>query len=110
MPLSEPPPNLLHVECGPGEQEVFEAVLRRPGVQIERIVSRGHTTPAAAPYVQDWDEWVLVLTGAARLRLGGSGEQSLAAGDYLLIPAGVSHWVTYTEDPTVWLAVHFDKP
>jgi cupin 2 domain-containing protein len=42
------------------EHELFEEVLRSPGVRIERIISRGHTTPAGEPYVQDWDEWVLV--------------------------------------------------
>lgn len=104
------PCSLLRVERDCGKPELFEEVLRRPGVQIERIISRGHTTPAAEPYVQNWDEWVLVLTGSARLKLAGSGERFLAAGEYLLIPAGVPHWVTYTADPTIWLTIHFSPP
>ncbi len=105
-----PPHNLLRAERERVEHELFEEVLRRPGVRIERIISRGHTTPAGEPYVQDWDEWVLVLTGSARLKLDGSGERSLAAGEHLLIPAGVPHLVTYTADPTIWLAIHIGKP
>ncbi|WP_413989144.1 DUF429 domain-containing protein [Labrys okinawensis] len=109
--LSEPamPDNLLRAEGSHGKDELFEEVLHRPGVQIERIVSRGHTTPADKPYVQSWDEWVLVLAGSARLKLDGSPECSLVAGEHLLIPAGVPHLVTYTSDPTIWLAVHIGK-
>jgi cupin 2 domain-containing protein len=109
-PVAAPPHNILHAERESGEREVFEEVLRRPGLRIERIISRGHTTPATEPYVQDWDEWVLVLTGSARLMLDGSGERSLAAGEHLLIPAGVPHLVTYTAEATIWLAIHIGKP
>jgi cupin 2 domain-containing protein len=98
--------NLLRAEGEHGEAEVFEDVLCRPGVRIERIVSRGHTTPPDKPYVQDWDEWVLVLAGSARISLEGLGERTLAAGEHLLIPARVAHLVTYTADLTIWLAVH----
>jgi len=53
---------------------------------------------------------VLLLAGAARLWLDGSGEQALTPGDALLIPAHARHRVTWTqaEPPTVWLAVHLD--
>jgi cupin 2 domain-containing protein len=96
-------------EGGQGDPERFEELLRRPGVRIERIVSAGHTTPPSQPYVQAWDEWVMVLEGSARLFLTGLGEVALAAGEHLLIPAGVSHLVTYTADPTIWLAVHMGE-
>jgi cupin 2 domain-containing protein len=78
--VAAPPHNLLRAERECGEHESFEEVLRGPGVRIERIISRGRTTPIADPYVQDWDEWVLVLTGSARLKLDGSDERSLEAG------------------------------
>ena len=90
--------------------EIFEDVLQRPGVRIERIVSRGHTTPPEQPFLQEWDEWVLLLAGAARVEFRGSGEHALTAGDHLLIPAGMPHRVTYTADPTIWLAVHIGEP
>ena len=104
------PGNLIRVGLGQSEDELFEEVLRLPGARIERIVSRGHTTPPDKPYIQDWDEWVLVLVGSARLVLNDSDEHSLAAGDHLLIPAGTPHLVTYTADPTIWLAVHTSAP
>ena len=106
------PQNLLRADAmrGPEASELFEEVLRRPGVRIERIVSHGHVTPPDQPYVQDWDEWVLVLEGAARLMLDGVGERALAAGEHLFIPAGMAHRVTYTQDPTIWLAVHIGEP
>jgi len=92
----------------PGSDEAFTTLLERPGVRIERIVSRGHTTPEDQPYEQAGDEWVLLVEGAARLWLEGQGEIALALGDHLLIPAGLRHRVTWTlpDAPTVWLAVH----
>lgn len=89
-------------------REAFTRLLDRPGIRIERIVSRGQTTPADAPYDQPQDEWVLLLAGRARLWLADRGEVTLAPGDCLLVPAHVRHRVTFTqaEPATVWLAVH----
>lgn len=91
-----------------GETERFEALLSRPDVLIERIVSNGHTTPPEQPYVQPHDEWVMIVSGAARLLVEGADERSLGPGDHVLIPGGAKHWVTWTatDMPTVWLAVH----
>ncbi|QDX26059.1 cupin domain-containing protein [Sphingomonas suaedae] len=88
--------------------EVFSAVLARPGLRIERIVSHGQTTPEDAPFVQVEDEWVLLLRGSAGIRIEGSGEVALKPGDHLLIPGGKRHWVTRTapDAPTLWLAIH----
>lgn len=88
--------------------EVFTELLRRPGVRIERIVSQGQSTPQDEPMVQDWDEWVLLVEGAAGLRVEGSAEVELRPGDHLLIEKGRKHWVTWTarDRSTVWLAVH----
>ena len=69
--------NLLADLPDAGAGEVFTALLRRPGIRIERIVSRGQATPEDAPMVQDWDEWVLLLEGAAGLRIGDEGERVL---------------------------------
>lgn len=101
--------NLLRLPERQDDEEWFEDILRRPGVRIERIVSRGHVTPIDKPYVQDWDEWVLVIQGCAELLLEDVGTRRLERGDHLLIPAGVSHRVTNTDDPTVWLAVHIGQ-
>ena len=100
--------NLLSGLPEAGQHENFMPILERPGLRIERIVSQGHTTPADRPYQQAEDEWVMVVEGAARLWLEGTGEVELGRGDHLLIPAGVRHRVTWTapSGPTVWLAVH----
>lgn len=94
----------------PDGAERFDAILTRPGIRIERIVSTGQTTPEGEPYDQSWDEWVLLIAGAARIALEGKGEFALTAGDHLLIPAHCRHHVLWTDPdrPTIWLAVHLD--
>ena len=88
--------------------EVFTALLERPGVRIERIVSQGQATPEDEPMVQEQDEWVVLLQGEAGIRVEDSAVAMLRPGDHLMIPGGQRHWVTYTAkgEPTVWLAVH----
>lgn len=104
-------PNLLAGLPDAYAGEVFTDLLQRPGIRIERIVSRGQATPEDAPMVQGWDEWVLLLEGAAGIRIEDSAELRLAPGDHLLIPAGQKHWVTWTarDRPSVWLAVHLGE-
>ena len=92
-----------------GGAERFDELFARPGAVIERIVSTGQVTPADAPYDQAWDEWILLVSGAARLWVDGRGEVALTPGDHLLIPAHCRHRVLWTQadPPTVWVAVHF---
>jgi cupin 2 domain-containing protein len=89
--------------------ELFTSLVDRPGLRIERIVSRGRPTPEDAPYDQPDDEWVLLVQGAARLWIEDQGEVALAPGDHVLIPARRRHRVTWTtpDEPTIWLAIHF---
>jgi len=102
--------NLLERLPAAKRGEAFTDLLARPGVRIERIVSRGQATPEDAPMVQEHDEWVLLLQGAAGIRIGNSEETVLGPGDHLWIGRGERHWVTWTasDRPTVWLAVHLD--
>ena len=90
------------------DEEIFTEVLSRDGVRIERIVSTGQSTPADKPHRQGHDEWVLLLAGAAGLRIEGEAERNLRPGDHVLIAAHRSHWVTWTakDEPTIWLAIH----
>ena len=90
------------------DEEIFTEVLSRDGVRIERIVSTGQVTPADKPHRQGHDEWVLLLAGAAGLRIEGEAERDLRPGDHVLIAAHRSHWVTWTakDEPTIWLAIH----
>ncbi|RYE01330.1 MAG: cupin domain-containing protein [Sphingomonadales bacterium] len=100
--------NLLERLPAARRAEAFTELLARPGIRIERIVSRGQSTPEDSPMVQAHDEWVLLLEGGAGMRIEDSAEIRLAPGDHLLIAAGQRHWVTFTQtDPaTIWLAVH----
>lgn len=88
--------------------EAFTELLARPGLRIERIVSRGQATPEDAPMIQAHDEWVLLLEGAAGIRIEDSAVVTLGPGDHLLIAAGQKHWVAWTakDRATLWLAVH----
>lgn len=91
-------------------EEQVTPLLERPGLRIERIVSTGQATPQGAWYDQEADEWVLLVAGAARLRIDGEpDERALAPGDFVLLPAHCRHRVTWTDEavPTVWLAIHF---
>jgi len=58
--------------------EVVTTLLARDGAQIERIVSTGQSTPLDAPYDQDYDEWVVLLRGAAGLWIDGEAERATA--------------------------------
>ena len=102
--------NLLAKLPAAKRAEAFTELLARPGIRVERIVSRGQATPEDEPMVQEQDEWVLLLEGAAGLRIEDSSEVELRAGDHVWIAAGQRHWVTWTarDRPTVWLAVHLD--
>jgi cupin 2 domain-containing protein len=92
------------------KSEQFESLLNISGCRIERIVSQGQSSPPGFWYQQDWDEWVLLLSGSAILRFEGQEPpRPLQAGDCLLIPARVRHRVEATDNAqsTIWLAVHF---
>ena len=91
------------------DDEVVETIVKRDGVKIERIVSTGQATPPGEWYDQESDEWVILLTGAARLSFEDGREMELKPGDYLLIPAHCRHRVEWTDphQQSVWLAVHF---
>ncbi len=92
------------------ECEVFETLATDHHFLFERIISYGHTTPCGHWYDQPRDEWVVLLSGAARLRFEGDDDAvELGPGDALLIPAHCRHRVEWTkpDGETVWLAVHF---
>lgn len=89
--------------------EIFETLLEKSGIKIERIISSGQATPAGEWYDQAGDEWVVLLSGSAGLMIEGEiSPRRLAAGDYLLLPAGCRHRVEWTDPAvkSVWLAVH----
>jgi len=90
--------------------ERLEALLTRPDLRIERIVSRGQASPPGFWYDQPEAEWVVVLAGAARLRFQDEAEtRVLGPGDCLDIAPHRRHRVDWTDPSaaTVWLAVFY---
>lgn len=83
-------------------EETTELVSRR-NVVVEQILSAASDTPA--PYLQEQDEWVVVLAGRASMTVGGEPVE-LGPGDWVFLPAGLPHTVDGTEQGTSWLAVH----
>jgi cupin 2 domain-containing protein len=93
--------------------ELVTALLETAGVRIERIISHGHASPEDFWYDQDQHEWVLVLRGAARLRMKDEEPPiEMKPGDFVNIPAHTKHRVEWTtpDEPTLWLAVHYGSP
>lgn len=90
--------------------ELTNLLISRPGVRVERIVSRGHFTPADAWYDQEEHEWVCVVSGSARLEIEGRDDDvELDQGDWIELPAHTRHRVAWTapERETIWLALFF---
>jgi cupin 2 domain-containing protein len=91
-------------------REFVEVLAGGGKVRIERIVSRGQTTPKGSWFDQPQAEWVLLVQGAARLRLEDEPEErALQPGDWVNIPARVRHRVTWTDPAcdTLWIAVFY---
>ncbi len=90
--------------------EVFEQLIESGSVRIERIISKGHTSPKSGWYDQEQHEWVVLLKGNAIIAFADKSSVTLRAGDYISINAHEKHRVDWTdpESETIWLAVHFD--
>jgi cupin 2 domain-containing protein len=101
--------NIFHLPPELPNEEVFEAIVKRDRVLIERIISTGQTTAPGEWYDQERDEWVILLQGEAQLAYDDGSTIDLRVGDYVLIPAHQRHRVAYTssDPPCIWLAVHF---
>ena len=84
-------------------EELFVELLAHRNLVVEQILSGESTSPAE--YVQEQDEWVVVLEGAAVLDVGGERVE-LEAGEWVFLPARVPHTVVCTAAGTSWLAVH----
>ncbi len=91
--------NLPHLVIG----EDFKTLFDHQNVVIKRIVSS--CKPDTITYNQSEDEWVLLISGFAKLKMNKE-VISLKAGDYLFIPAQTSHQVVETSTNCIWLAIH----
>lgn len=88
--------------------ELVQTLHSTEHLRIERIVSQGHASPPDFWYDQAEHEWVLLIQGAARLRLDDEVVE-LKPGDFLNIPAHRRHRVEWTspDQQTIWLAIHY---
>ena len=91
------------------KDELFEELISKEGLKIERIVSRGHVTPEFEWYDQRREEWVILLKGEAVISFLNEDDVRLKAGDYINIAAHKKHRVSWTKpnEDTLWLAVHY---
>lgn len=90
----------------PLQDENFKTLLEHKNIKIIRIVSSDNVEPIE--YIQDEDEWILLLEGKSTMILE-SKEIKLSKGDTLFIPAQTKHKITYTKNGTVWLAIHIQN-
>ncbi len=105
----DPIPLLAELPAGTPE-ELFETLRQGSGVRIERILSRGHSSPPGFWYDQAEEETVVVIAGAAELELADPEERvRLVAGDLFTLPAHRRHRVAWTDPSTttVWLALFY---
>ena len=64
--------------------EPIVELLTAPNCRIERIFSTGQASPPDYWYDQDWNEWVILLRGSARLLSEDEAEaRALGPGDYV---------------------------
>jgi len=87
----------------PAISEDFTSLLEYKNIKIIRIVSSDNIEPKI--YIQDEDEWVVILEGKATMMID-SKIQALHRGDTLFIPSGTPHEIINVADGTVWIAVH----
>jgi cupin 2 domain-containing protein len=87
--------------------ETFESLAVSPHVRVERIVSFGQASPPGFWYDQREDEFILLVTGAARLAFEDGQTLDLEPHGWVSVPARVRHRVEWTkpDEPTVWLAI-----
>jgi cupin 2 domain-containing protein len=101
--------NLFAVVDAAAPDEQVQALLTAPAIRVERIVSTGQASPPGFWFDQEWDEFVLLVSGSACIFIEGDiATRLLGPGDHLTIPAHVRHRVEWTSEsgPTIWLAVH----
>jgi cupin 2 domain-containing protein len=102
--------NLLRDIPDAREGEITDVLVTRSDLRIERVVSLGQASAPGFWYDQAETEWVLLLTGSARLRFADEPEaRLLGPGDWVEIAPHRRHRVDWTDPdkPTLWLAVFY---
>jgi cupin 2 domain-containing protein len=92
-----------------GADEHVDVLIARGELTVERIVSMGHASPTDFWYDSPRAEWVVLLSGAARLEFEHEVvHHEMHPGDYVLIDAHRRHRVAWTDPdtPSVWLTIY----
>lgn len=87
----------------PKNGEDFTTLLEYKNIKIVRIISSDKLEPKV--YIQEEDEWVIVLEGKATMLINGE-QKVLCKGDTLFIPSNTAHKVLSASSGTIWLAIH----
>jgi len=89
--------------------EIFDDIIKTEQLRIERIVSKGQTSPDVGWYDQTENEWVIVLSGYGVIEFIDGTQITLKQGDYFNIEAHKKHRVieTCADESTVWLAIFY---
>ncbi len=87
--------------------EVFQQIFDNEFIKIERIISKGQSSPDNFWYDQMWGEWVLLIEGFAKLEFQNDGIIGMSPGDYLYIPPNKKHRIIFTtpDKETIWLTI-----
>ncbi|KVL05298.1 cupin domain-containing protein [Burkholderia cepacia] len=104
--------NLFAAEGRRDEDEKIDLLVTGQRLNVERIVSMGHTSPDGFWYDDSRAEWVVLLSGAAVLEFeDGPTRHEMHPGDYVLIEPHCRHRVAWTheETQTVWLAIYYER-
>jgi mannose-6-phosphate isomerase-like protein (cupin superfamily) len=93
---------LAPASAAPDDGEHVRPLAQLGQVVIDQILSGRLEAPV--DYLQDVDEWVTVVHGAAVLEVDGQ-RMELSAGDWVLLPTGTPHRLVETQPGTSWLTV-----
>ena len=91
-------------------EEIILEIISSENIRIERIISKGQSSPENFWYDQNENEWVIVLRGKAKLQFFDSNHPvELKEGDYINIPSHNKHRIVWTDpdNETIWLAVFY---
>ena len=86
-------------------EEDFTTFFENTQVKIERIVTRGQTSPKDFYYDQEDGEWILILEGEAELSFSEKKCLTLKKGEGLYLPPHQKHRVSAVSEYVLWLAV-----
>jgi uncharacterized cupin superfamily protein len=86
----------------PAVGERVSRIAESTDLVVEEIVAGRFDIPV--DYLQDHDEWVLLVAGAAVLEVDGEPLR-LAPSDWAMLPAGTPHRLVSSEPGTHWLTI-----